>query len=69
MAERRPSIAQIENAGRILSRGAMDQAKRIRDEQGHSGHVAAQEYEHKAIMIQGVASSLVAIRREETRRR
>lgn len=60
---RRPTVAQIENAGRILSQGALDVAKRIREEQGHNGHVAAQEWEHKAIMISGVASSLAAQRR------
>lgn len=67
MAERRPTVTQIENAGRILARGAWAQAASIRAEQGHSGYVAAQEWEHKAIMIEGVASSLASQRRAERR--
>lgn len=67
MAERRPSATQIENAGRILAREADDRGKRIREEQGHSGHVAAQEWEHKAMMIESVASSLANQRRAERR--
>lgn len=64
---RRPTVTQIENAGRLLAQGALAQAKSIREEQGHNGHVAAQEWEHKAMMIEGVASSLAAQRRAERR--
>jgi hypothetical protein len=62
MAERRATAAQIERAGRVLAREAMAEAKRIRDEQGHAGHVAAQELEHQAISVGGLASRLQMMR-------
>lgn len=39
------------------------EARRIRDEQGHAGHVQAQELEHAAIRVSGLASQINAIRR------
>jgi len=60
---RRPTITQVKNAASVLSRALMAEADRIREEQGGSGHVAAQELEHDAIRIGGYASRLEAMRR------
>lgn len=60
---RRPSIAQVRAAGRTLSVALMAEAQRIRDEQGHGGHVAAQELEHDAIRIGSHVSRIESMRR------
>lgn len=63
MSVRRPTITAIENAARVLANAAMAEADRIRSEQGHAGHVAAQELEHQAVAIGGLASRIKAMRR------
>jgi hypothetical protein len=60
---RRPTVAQVRNAGAVLSRALMAEAERIREEQGHIGHVAAQELEHDAIRIGSHVARIEAMRR------
>jgi hypothetical protein len=59
---RQPTITQIRSAASVLSRAAMAEAARIREEQGHAGHVAAQELEHQAICIGGLAARIESMR-------
>lgn len=53
---RPPTATQVRNAASVLSRALFAEAQRIRDEQGHAGHVAAQELEHDAIRVGGMAA-------------
>jgi hypothetical protein len=55
-------VTQIKSAAALLSRAAMAEASRIRDEQGHSGHVAAQELEHQAMAIGALAARIESMR-------
>jgi hypothetical protein len=59
---KRPPLSAVKAAARTLSQAAMAEAQRIRDEQGHGGHVAAQELEHLAINITGLASRIESMR-------
>jgi hypothetical protein len=63
MSDRRPTVTQVKNAAGVLSRALFAEAQRIRDEQGHNGHIAAQELEHDAIRVGGMAARVEAMRR------
>jgi hypothetical protein len=59
---RRPTITAVKAAADTLARAAMAEADRIREEQGHAGHVAAQELEHQAVGIGSLASRIEQMR-------
>lgn len=61
----RPPLGAVRSAAKTLSKAAMAEAERIREQQGHNGHVAAQELEHLAMAITGLASRIESIRRSE----
>lgn len=65
---RPPTVTQVKNAASILSRALMHEAERIRKEQGHNGHVAAQELEFDAFRIGGYASRIESLRNNRDRK-